>query len=96
MVDENISTSENAEGDITENEIDIEQNIDDLEDDLVGNDEGETTVKEEQEDVEKEPEKHIEIDPYAGLTEEEKEAKIRQEQLLAKKQKVRQIMNSLI
>ncbi|CAG9771774.1 unnamed protein product [Ceutorhynchus assimilis] len=79
--DESQSLSENAEGDITETENEDQANVDELESDPVEVDDN--TVEE---DVE--PEEPVVVDPYAGLTEEEKEAKLREEQLMAKKQKI--------
>uniref|UniRef100_A0AAR5PKS3 Uncharacterized protein n=1 Tax=Dendroctonus ponderosae TaxID=77166 RepID=A0AAR5PKS3_DENPD len=81
--EENLSVSENAEGDITENEADDQPSFDDLEHDHAGSEaEEQGNEADEAEEVE-EP-----LDPYAGLTEEEKEAKIREEKLLSKKLKV--------
>lgn len=82
-----MSVTENAEGDLTDNEAD--EALDDLEEDHVVNGNGieDDQVERDSECEEEEREPEI-VDPYAGLTEEEKEAKIRQEQIMAKKQKV--------
>lgn len=75
--------SENAEGDITENEADDQPSFDDLEHDHFECEREEQDNERDEADEMEEP-----LDPYAGLTEEEKEAKIREEKLLSKKQKV--------
>ncbi|XP_030749515.1 uncharacterized protein PFB0765w isoform X2 [Sitophilus oryzae] len=77
---ENVSTSENAEEDITEAEADENHNIEDLEEDN-----GVVEKYDDERDVEEETNKIV--DPYEGLTEEERETKIREEELMAKKQK---------
>ncbi|XP_050309405.1 uncharacterized protein LOC126745561 isoform X2 [Anthonomus grandis grandis] len=91
--EENLTESENAEHDITENGIEDEDqpNLEEFEVDEAINEESAmpdvNRAEEMKTDVEETREAEV-IDPYAGLTEEEKEAKIREEQLLAKKQKV--------
>lgn len=78
-----VSVTENAECDLTDNEAD--EALDDLEEDHVVNG---NEVEDDQVECEEEQQEPEIVDPYAGLTEEEKEAKIRQEQIMAKKQKV--------
>lgn len=78
-----VSVTENAECDLTDNEAD--EALDDLEEDHVVNG---NEVEDDQVEYEEEQREPEIVDPYAGLTEEEKEAKIRQEQIMAKKQKV--------
>lgn len=97
VANENLSLSENAEGDITDNEIEDNQNVEELEEDNVL--EGRIHRNIEKEDLIElgggddpahvgNKENTVKPDPYAGLTEEEKEARIHEEQLLAKKQKI--------
>ncbi|XP_066255296.1 glutamic acid-rich protein isoform X1 [Euwallacea similis] len=85
--EDNLSLSENAEGDLTQDEN--EEHLEELEEDQVVN--GNEEVLEEEEDEEVQEEEAVEevpVDPYAGLTEEEKNAKIKEELLLAKKKKI--------